>query len=188
MSKKAINSREYEPDFKDLGALEPGACDLWKAYPKMLGTFVHLLRGTACMGHGKETGIRIPDFPDVEAWFEVPKSRAENRAEGLEERDPGSILYYFRRLVALRKEHPVISEGSVRFLKTGNEKVLAYERALGGQRLTVVCSFSAGEEEIVGIPLQGRVILCNYPTEEENGAADRDLKPFEAVAVLREVL
>ena len=81
MSKKAINSREYEPDFKDLGALEPGACDLWKAYPKMLGTFVHLLRGTACMGHGKETGIRIPDFPDVEAWFEVPKSRAESRAE-----------------------------------------------------------------------------------------------------------
>ncbi len=66
--------------------------------------------------------------------------------------------------------------------------MLAYERALGGQRLTVVCSFSAGEEEIVDIPLQGHVILCNYPTEEENGAADRDLKPFEAVAVLREVL
>ena len=203
MEKRALNSRDYQPDVKYPEARVTGMCDLWKAYPKMLGTFVHLLRGTDCICNGKETGIRIPGFLDRESWPELPESLAEmgtessaengveSCAESLaescaEERDPDSVLCYYRKLVALRREYPVISEGSTRFLKTGNEKVLAYERALGRQRLTVVCSFSAGEEETVGIPLQGYVILCNYPAEKENGAADRDLRPFEAVAVLRE--
>ena len=123
-------------------------------------------------------------FSSAEPWLGIPKNYRTINAES-EEKDPDSILNYYRKLVQLRKEYPIIAEGSVRFLGTGNDKVLTYERSFGDQRLTVVCSFSGGEETIdaaLANTLQaGTVLIGNYA--ERNVASC--LRPFEAVAVLQ---
>ena len=101
-----------------------------------------------------------------------------------EKADPDSILHYTRALIRLRKEHPILAEGSVRFLDTGNSRVLAYERSHGDQRLTVVCSFSREEEairpELAARLVSDSVLISNYPQNDTSQA----LRPYETVVAL----
>ena len=121
-------------------------------------------------------------FSTAEPWLGIPENCRTINVES-EEDDPDSILNHYRKLVKLRREYPIIADGSVRFLETGSDKVIAYERSLDGERLTVVSSFSGGEETIdatLAETLQaGSVLIGNY-------AERRDvLRPYEAVAVMR---
>ena len=206
----------------------------WKRSAKMLGTFVHLLRGTPYIYQGEELGMTnahfqsIEEYRDVEAinyyhilldrgateeqalavlaqrardngrtpmqwtagdnagfttgtpWIGLPENRAFLNAEA-EEADPDSILHYYRNLVQLRKDHPIIARGDIRFLDTGNGKILAYERTLEGRKLTVVCSFS-GQPEALHLESSpaGAVLVENFP-----GAVNWEtVEPYAAFAVL----
>lgn len=105
-----------------------------------------------------------------------------------EENDPHSILQYYRRLVRLRKEYPIISDGDIRFLETGNEKVLAYERSLDGRTLTVVTNYS-GEAEPVAADLwarlqDGQVLVTNCGKGAKPGP-DPVAPPYAAFGVLK---
>ena len=216
----------------------------WKQSAKMLGTFIHFLRGTPYIYQGEELGMTnahfasIEQYNDVESvnyykillergvsaadalevlrqrsrdnsrtpmqwnprhnagfsnvspWLEIPENYRSINVE-TEEADPDSILNYYRELVRLRKELPVIAEGEIRFLQTGAERVFAYERALGNQRLTVVCNFSPDERN-ASFPdapgaESGTVLLANGPKDQierfRNGALT--LRPYEAFAILR---
>ena len=123
-------------------------------------------------------------FSTGEPWLGLPENCRTINVE-TEEKDPDSILNYYRQLVRLRKEYPIIAQGAVRFLETGSDKVMAYQRSLGEQRLTVACSFSGSREtidpELARALTAGTVLVSNY--SEANGA--EELRPFEAVAVLR---
>ncbi|MBR4545062.1 MAG: alpha,alpha-phosphotrehalase [Oscillibacter sp.] len=213
--------------------------EYWKQSAKMLGTFIHFLRGTPYVYQGEELGMTnahyttIEQYNDVECinyykillerglseqdalevlaqrsrdnsrtpmqwsagrnagftdgspWLEIPANYSFINVEA-EEDDPDSILHYYRTLIKLRKEYPIIAEGEVRFLETGNERVFAYERSLDGQRLTVVCSFS-GQNEAANVDLKpGTLLLCNGASDQmarlENGTLA--LRPYEAFAVL----
>ena len=122
-------------------------------------------------------------FSTAEPWLGIPENYRSVNVER-EEADPDSILHYYRQLVALRKQSPLIAEGRVRFLDTGNDRVIAYERTLGKQRLTVVCSFSAHREticaELADMLQRGSVLIGNYTERSEPDS----LRPFEAAAVL----
>ena len=115
-------------------------------------------------------------------WLGIPENYRMINAEA-EEKDPDSILQYYRALVQLRKNQPVISDGGIRFLDTGSDKVFAYERSLGGQCLTVVCSFSGKNEtireDLAGRIRSGKTLIGNYARHDSEGT----LRPFEAVAV-----
>ena len=87
------------------------------------------------------TGGENAEFTSGKSWLGIPANYTNINAEA-EEADPDSILNYYRQLVRLRQEHPVIAEGSVKFLETGNDDVLAYERRLGDEHLVVICNFS----------------------------------------------
>ena len=202
----------------------------WKHSAKMLGTFIHMLRGTPYIYQGEEIGMtnarftNIEDYNDVEAInyygimlrngrtkneaLEVLSQRARDNGRtpmqwnadknagftdskpwlGLpdnykfinveaEETDSDSILSYYRQLVKLRKEYKVISEGAIKFLDTGNEKVFAYERVLADEILTVICNFSGCNEEINVVP-EGSKLLGNYNDEQTDG---KTLRPYEAI-------
>ncbi len=201
----------------------------WKQSAKMLGTFIHMLRGTPYVYQGEELGMTnahytsIDDYDDVEAinyynillqrgisqnealkvlanrardngrtpmqwnaenfagfsdaspWLKLPDNFTSINVDA-EETDPDSILNYYRKLISLRKKYRVISEGEIRFLDTGNEKVLAYERTFEGQKLITVCNFSGDYEKIsLSIP-EGEVLISNY----EDGQKFGELRPYEA--------
>ena len=122
-----------------------------------------------------------------------------------EERD-GAILPYYRNLIALRKQYPVISVGSYAPYALDHERVFAYLRELPAegdtendnpaQRLLVLTNFY-GEPTEVEVPAEfvrsGRVLVCNYKNYTvDSAAADSAetvmliLRPYEALALLVE--
>lgn len=95
-----------------------------------------------------------------------------------QEDDPGSVLSYYRQLIAFRNGSRVLQEGDFTELYRKNG-VYAYRRACDGEALTVVISLAEGERKN---PASGEVVCSNYGRE----TAPARLAPYEAL-VLREV-
>ena len=57
-------------------------------------------------------------------------------------RTPTSLLHWVKRLIAVRKRYPVFGRGTLEFLDTSNDKVLAYLRAYEGTTVLVVLNLS----------------------------------------------
>lgn len=96
-----------------------------------------------------------------------------------QEDDPGSVLSYYRQLIAFRNGSRVLQEGDFTELYCKNG-VYAYRRACDGEALTVVISLAEGERKN---PASGEVVCSNYGRE----TAPARLAPYEAL-VLREVV
>ena len=96
-----------------------------------------------------------------------------------QEDDPGSVLSYYRQLIAFRNGSRVLQEGNFTELYRKNG-VYAYRRACDGEALTVVISLAEGERKN---PASGEVVCSNYGRE----TAPARLAPYEAL-VLREVV
>lgn len=95
--------------------------------------------------------------------------------------DPDSILHYYRKLVALRKQHPVIQTGTYAPLATGSANVYAYTRTLGGETLVVACNFYA-EPAVVTLPdLPGTPERLIGNWDAQPYAETMTLRPYEAV-------
>jgi maltose alpha-D-glucosyltransferase/alpha-amylase len=45
-----------------------------------------------------------------------------------QERSPFSLLHWMKRMIGLRRQHPVFGRGSIEFIRTDNRKVLTYVR------------------------------------------------------------
>ncbi|HSF85380.1 MAG TPA: maltose alpha-D-glucosyltransferase [Acidimicrobiia bacterium] len=54
----------------------------------------------------------------------------------------GSLLWWTRRMIALRKRHPVLGRGTIEFLQPDNSKVLAFLREDEHETLLVVANLS----------------------------------------------
>ena len=134
-------------------------------------------------------------FSDVEPWLR-PTNQAEINVAA-EEAD-GRILPYYKRLIALRKELPVISEGLYEPWELDDPDVLGYirehapEDGRPGARLLVLCSFRDHDTE-VRVPADlaaGRVLITNYPDRHPDSYAERPLgptvrlAPYEALALI----
>lgn len=114
-------------------------------------------------------------------WIEVAANHTWLNARA-EVDDPRSVWSFYRRLIRLRKELPLVQRGDVRFLDVpaGAEKVIAYERTLGDQRLVVACNFSGDKTPAIDAALVtgGEVLVGNYDDAPVAGT----LRPWEAVA------
>ncbi len=74
-------------------------------------------------------------------WLPIPPEHrplAVDRAEA----DPGSLLQFYRAMIALRKAEPALTRGAIRFLDAA-EGVLVFEREAEGRRL--LCAFNLQE-------------------------------------------
>lgn len=96
-----------------------------------------------------------------------------------QEDDHGSVLSYYRQLIAFRNGSRVLQEGDFTELYRKNG-VYSYRRACDGETLTVVISLAEGERKN---PASGEVVCSNYGRE----TAPARLAPYEAL-VLREVV
>ncbi|MEA2601952.1 MAG: maltose alpha-D-glucosyltransferase / alpha-amylase [Acidobacteriota bacterium] len=56
--------------------------------------------------------------------------------------NPHSLLWWTRRLIALRKRHPAFSRGTIELLQPENHRVLAFLRRHGDETLLVVANLS----------------------------------------------
>jgi oligo-1,6-glucosidase len=96
-----------------------------------------------------------------------------------QDRDAGSCLNYFRRLVAVRKKHPVLTYGKYVLLDRENLDVYAYTRELHGRKVLVMLNFRDKAATVdAGIDWSKvAVMLGNYPAASRDGR----LRPYETV-------
>lgn len=94
--------------------------------------------------------------------------------------DPESVFHYYQKLIALRKQHPVIVYGSYRLLLEDSEELFVYIREYEGEKLLVVCSFTDKEVEFE-IPEEFQGAQCLIANHENSYDSEKMmLKPYEA--------
>ncbi|MCO7128454.1 alpha-glucosidase [Lactococcus garvieae] len=96
--------------------------------------------------------------------------------------DKNSIFYTYQKLIALRKENPIIIWGEFELLKDTEEEVFAYIRSYKGEDWLVVANFSAHENQFSSSYDVKEEIIHNYPEAIDN-VKERVLKPYEAFVV-----
>jgi maltose alpha-D-glucosyltransferase/alpha-amylase len=69
-----------------------------------------------------------------------------------QERSPFSLLHWMKRMIALRRQHPVFGRGSLEFIRTDNRKVLTYVRRDENETILCVANLSRAVQP-VEIPL-----------------------------------
>lgn len=96
-------------------------------------------------------------------------------------KDSNSILYYYKKLIELRKEYKVISNGSYKPLLENNNRVFAYKRILDDEELLVLCNFYPSFERIILKERKNnfKCILSNY--ESIDFSNEIELKPYESI-------
>ena len=114
-------------------------------------------------------------------WLKAGKSYPEINVEN-EMQDP--IFTFYQKLIALRKELPIIAEGSYRPVYEDSQQVYAFERQLGDEKLLVLNNFYPDPITIDILPeyQNGEVLLSNY--EEAQTAAVVTLRPYESLAII----
>lgn len=150
-----------------------------------------------CLRHKGRDNARTPmqwtagenaGFTTGTPWMSVNPNYRQINAEA-QVHDPQSVFSFYKRLIALRRELPVVTDGDFTLLMPEDAKVFAYIRDDGKTRLRVACNFS-GEEAALDerAATRGTRLLCNYPDE---GEADRlrawecriELMPAESATV-----
>ena len=83
-------------------------------------------------------------FTEVKPWLPVAMEHLR-MAVNVQEADPGSMLAFYRRLLAFRKGRPALAKGSFVIHETA-AAVVSYLRELGEE--SVFCAFNLGPEPV----------------------------------------
>ena len=121
-------------------------------------------------------------FTTGEPWLKINPNYTEINVEA-QEKDPHSVLNYYRHLVALRKREDVILDGEYQEILPQREDLVAYTRDNGQRKLTVVANFTGDTIDFPAEILEnaGEIELCNYTDCPVNGK----LRPYEARMYLK---
>ena len=123
-------------------------------------------------------------------WMPVnPNYKVINAAAQIGDED--SVYNYYRKLISLRKEHPIIVNGDFELVGEDDADVFVYLRHWKDQILWVACNFTDRMQKIVSPSSnhaeyrKWHVICDNYSPSGDAFEKDQiELRPYEAVAVL----
>ena len=115
------------------------------------------------------TGEVYGGFSKAEPWLPMSAEFRKEITVEAQEKDRDSILSFYKKLVAMRKRHPVIAEGEISFLETGTDMALAYKRVLGEQQIVVLCNLDRKKQSVkTDRKWAGyKILLENYPLSDE---------------------
>jgi len=119
-------------------------------------------------------------------WIEVNTNYATINAEAAMT-DERSIWNHYRKLIALRKAHPVIVYGLYQSWLDQHPDVFVYTRTLDQDRLVVIANFTPREVPLTvpsELAISGECLISNYEPVDALAVEKIDLKPYEAFAIL----
>jgi alpha-glucosidase len=124
-------------------------------------------------------------FSTTEAWLPLAADSAMSNTESARA-DPASLFNLYRRLIALRRAQPALSRGAYRPLAY-TQNLLAFERAVDGERLVVALNFAAGASDNLMLPeaCTGVVLLSTAPRRAGEAIIEPvTLRPHEGLIIL----
>ncbi|MFQ2523463.1 alpha,alpha-phosphotrehalase [Aeromonas caviae] len=127
-------------------------------------------------------------FTSGTPWLKPAANYSEINAEAALA-DQHSVFWHYRDLIALRKSHPIFTQGDYQELLAGHPQIWAYVRRANGQTLLVVSNFY-GEPVEFALPAElqsgeGRLLLGNYPDSPTRPQSCK-LRPYESLIWLME--
>ncbi|MBC2038427.1 alpha,alpha-phosphotrehalase [Listeria marthii] len=99
--------------------------------------------------------------------------------------DKSSIFYFYQKLIALRKEHPVIQTGDYTPYLTEEDSIIAYKRSNATTSLLAIHHFGSTTKKIQ-LPtefLNARVLLSNYGRQAIS--SELELAPYETLTLIQ---
>jgi glycosidase len=122
--------------------------------------------------------------PEVEPWLPVGGD-ADRVNVAAQAEDPDSILTLTRRLLVLRREHPVLNTGDFEAFGKTPAGTYGFRRVGRGGRghLTVMLNLTADPRHVPGVG-PGHVLIGTHRDREGDAITDGvDLRPNEAIVV-----
>jgi oligo-1,6-glucosidase len=116
-------------------------------------------------------------------WIQVnPNYKEINVAAALA--DPNSIFHYYKKLIQLRKQNPVIVYGAYDLLLGQHEEIYAFTRTLQQERLVVILNFSRNSP-VFYLPQNisfssAELLISNYDVDINENFSQITLRSFEA--------
>lgn len=100
--------------------------------------------------------------------------------------DQDSVFYHYQKLIQLRKEYDIVTDGNYELLLADHDAIFAYIRNNGDEKLLVVNNFYSKEVEFL-LPEQvdtegvtSTILLSNYADSSED-MKQMKLRPYESV-------
>lgn len=126
-------------------------------------------------------GSMYGGFSTVDPWLALGNS--VNQINVAKELQEGSLFNYYQKLIKLRKEYPVIAEGSYEAFLSEHPQIYGYIRRFKGQSLLVLNNFFS-QETTIELPeafQNGEILINNYDNEK----LDKEivLKPYQSIAI-----
>ena len=120
-------------------------------------------------------------FSTVEPWIAV-NDNYENINVEQALADPDSIFYTYQKLIALRKENPIMIWGDFELVDT-QEEVFAYLRKYQGETWLVVTNFSNEAHDFKYDNAKAKEIVIENMPVQLSECLDLTLKPWQAFVV-----
>ena len=110
-------------------------------------------------------------------WIEVPEYGKHITAES-QINDETSIFSFYKKLIYLRKEYKIISDGEISFDESP-EEIISYERKLGDKVLKVVGNLSENEADYSWSDEGYDRLIGNYESAVNSSNGQVKLRPYE---------
>ena len=116
-------------------------------------------------------------------WIKVnPNYKEVNVAQALA--DPDSVFHYYKKLIRLRKENPIMVYGNYDLILDNHEDIYAFTRTLENDRLLVILNFSENTPEF-NLPenitfSSSELLISNYKVDSSDDIHKITLRPYEA--------
>ena len=116
-------------------------------------------------------------------WIKVnPNYKEINVALALA--DPNSVFHYYKKLIQLRKENPIMVYGTYNLILASHEEIYAFTRTLDDDRLLVILNFSENTPEF-NLPenityATSDLLISNYKVDSSDDIHKITLRPYEA--------
>ena len=172
-------------DYRDIETV-----NMYKDYVEERGTDRHVVlpKIYAKSRDNARTPVQWDDsknagFTTGTPWIKVnPNYKEINAKQALA--DPNSLFYYYQKLIQLRKEKPIVVQGSYDLILDEHQEIYAFMRTLEDERLLVILNF-AKHRPVFALPdsvsfSNKELLISNYPVDPVEDIRRLNLRPYEA--------
>ncbi|WP_227395847.1 glycoside hydrolase family 13 protein [Jeotgalibacillus aurantiacus] len=121
-------------------------------------------------------------FTTSTPWMKVNPNYTEINVED-QLKDDQSVLSFYKRMIALKKEHEIFTYGIYDLLLPDHHQIYAYTRTLDNDKVVVITNLSVKDAVMEDLDFKvehGNLLLSNLEVKKHDPASTLVLKPYEA--------